>query len=140
MFAALRIAGVVTFAVAKARYRCGELPFTGWVSHPLDDSSEFHGLRIHSFRTSLAWSHRPLTTESSMEGGAISTTRRRSTTRPCNLSRAVTQPASLRCALSPARGTEVRPRAPHRATSQILTSAEPGSQVASRTIERNAAG
>jgi len=64
MFAALRIAGVVTFAVAKARYRCGELPFTGWVSHPLDDSSEFHGLRIHSFRTSLAWSHRPLTTVS----------------------------------------------------------------------------
>jgi len=35
-----------------------------------------------------------------MEGSAISTIRRRSTTRPCNLSRVLTQPASLRCALA----------------------------------------
>ena len=35
-----------------------------------------------------------------MEGGAISTTGRRSTTRPCNLSRAQTHPAALRCALT----------------------------------------
>jgi len=52
---------------------------------------------------------RPLTAESRMYGGAISTTRRRSTTRPCNLSRAVTQPASLRRALSSLRGPDGSP-------------------------------
>jgi hypothetical protein len=46
----------------------------------------------------------PLTTVSRLCGGAISTIGRRSTTRPCNLSRVVTQPAALRCALA-------RPRA-----------------------------
>jgi hypothetical protein len=40
-----------------------------------------------------------------MNDGAISTTGRRPTTRPCNLSPLVTQPASLRCALTwPGRG------------------------------------
>jgi len=54
---------------------------------------------------------RLLTTVSSMYGGAIPTTHRRSTTRPGNLSRAVAQPASLRCALTPARRTRGASRA-----------------------------
>ena len=56
---------------------------------------------------------RPSTTESRMDGGAISTTRRRSTIRPYNLSRAVTQPASLRCALPSSRDRFSRCQATH---------------------------
>ena len=55
-----------------------------------------------------------------MEGGAISTTGRRCTTRPCNLSRDETQPAVLRCALASVRGCwspeSDRRRPPHRRT------------------------
>ena len=42
---------------------------------------------------------RPSTAGLQPTPGAISTTHRRATIRPCNLSREVTQPASLRCAL-----------------------------------------
>jgi hypothetical protein len=42
-----------------------------------------------------------------MDGGAISTTGRRSTTRPCNLSRGVTQSAVLRGAFGAGMGKEM---------------------------------
>ena len=57
-----------------------------WLSHPIPFRPALPGRTVA----------RPLTTESSMEGGAISTTGRRSTARPCNLSRDLTQPAALR--------------------------------------------
>ena len=55
-----------------------------------------------------------------MYGGAISTTRRRFTIRPCNLSRAVTQPAVLRCALAPSAADQRCFPLVRRAISQML--------------------
>jgi hypothetical protein len=46
MFACLRIAGVVTFSVARLASDWAGFPLVGRVLHPLDDVSEFHDFRI----------------------------------------------------------------------------------------------
>ena len=89
--------GIAWPRVRRARpRRCGE----GMQRHRWRDRAMMWRTRTRALATRV-WAprssvHRRIT----MAGSAISTTDRRSTTRPCNLSRAETQPASLRCALS----------------------------------------
>jgi len=58
-FVHLRIAGRVTAAAARLTTGWAGSPFAGRGSHPLDDIPNFmKSSHPHSFRTSLAWSHR----------------------------------------------------------------------------------
>jgi len=69
------------------------------------------GERAHAcWRRGSGSSSRPSTAGLRPTLGAISTTGRRTTTRPCNLSRLVTQPAPLRCALACRQTRPGRPR------------------------------
>jgi hypothetical protein len=57
MLACLRIAGVVTFAVARLATDPPGSALVGRVSHPLDDRLNFMTIPLHhSFQTSIAWS------------------------------------------------------------------------------------
>jgi len=58
-FACLRIAGRVTASVARLTTGWAGSPLAGRGLHPLDDKPNFmKSSHPHSFRTSLAWSHR----------------------------------------------------------------------------------
>jgi hypothetical protein len=57
MLARLRIAGVVTFAVARLATDLAGYSLVVRVSHPLDDVPNFRSYRMgYSLRTRLAWS------------------------------------------------------------------------------------